>query len=608
MRIFTRIDRSIYGAILSCRPPPSLSSTPSLHGIRLRDDYRGPICSGLLAVTSSNRSVRPRKKPTVSCTFTVARHISSAIAPSGYRPSSSSFFNSNFPCSRKWNHAAAARADVAPPSRTTRLKDELLEIIDCYDDTSVEEHLEFLRDPYLRRYAPADGPYLRVSNRGEDVNFQSFRRNQSSDPKEAEMVQNLRAAVITKFKRPATIDLDTIYELYRALPEPGVLYLPARLRHQLLAVLGMTERKNPKSMLRYFSVVTDVKNSGLSLTIFEWNTAMSFASRYVGRSTEVEVEAALHLWREMEQASGIKATDVTFNILFDVASKAGKFSLAEMIYQQMISRGFSFNRYHHVSLIHYFGLKQDTGGVRAAYKEMVEAGEIIDSIALNCVISGFLAGGEEESAESVYEKMKESALGNKSLPDRNYAMQKNITKVLMMFAKIGKRYPDMLPIFQQTALMSPNLQTYRLLINHYGSKIGDLAKTAQFLDEMKLFQVPLHGAIFLALFKAFGKHGGAGSDWSASRLVHVWDAYLDALDDNADGLYISTWMSMAILRAFAKYASRDQILDVYGTLRSRWDLDPANSQFMMDFLKQILQDPGFLVESRRIASWDRKRA
>ncbi|KAI0843358.1 hypothetical protein F5Y06DRAFT_254732 [Hypoxylon sp. FL0890] len=600
MRIFTRIDRSIYGAILSRRPSPALSSTPSLYITKLRDDCREAICDSLPAATSRSCKTRPKKKHNASCTFTLARHISSTIAASGSRPSSFSYFNSNFPCSRKWNHAAATTVDVALPSHITRPKHELLEIIDSYDDTTVEEHLEFLRDPYLRRYAPADGPYLTVSDKSEDVSLQSVDHSQRLDPEETEMVRKLREAVILKLRRPATVDLDTVYALYQALPEPRISHLTARLRHQLLAVLGMMERKDSKSMLRYFSVVTDVKNSGFPLTGPEWNTAMSFASRYVGRSTEVELEAALHLWREMEQVSGVKGSDVTFNILFDVATKAGKFGLAEMIYQEMITRGFSFNRYHHVSLIHYFGLKQDSGGVRAAYKRMVESGEIIDSTVLNAVISGFLKSGEEESAERVYEKMKESTRDPKSLPDRNYMVQKNITKVLMMFARITKKHPDMRPNFQKTAIISPDLQTYRLLINHYGPKLGDLTKVAQFLDEMKLFNVPLHGAIFLALFKAFGKHGGAGSDWSAERLGSVWSAFLVALDSETEGLQISTWMAMAILMAFARYSSRGQMLDIYEALRSRWNLDPANSQFMMDFLGKIMKQPGFHVKSRDI--------
>ena len=121
-------------------------------------------------------------------------------------------------------------------------------------------------------------------------------------------------------------------------------------------------------MLRYLSVVDDMKGTAIPLSTYEWTSALSFASRYVARSTVVEVESALHMWREMEHVAGVKGNDATFNVLFDVACKAGKFTLAEMIYKEMRARGFEFTRYHHVSQIHYYGLKGDGDGARAAYK------------------------------------------------------------------------------------------------------------------------------------------------------------------------------------------------------------------------------------------------
>ncbi|KAI2632309.1 hypothetical protein GGR54DRAFT_583025 [Hypoxylon sp. NC1633] len=601
MRILIRIDGSISGAIFSCRPSLSLRSpASSAPRVRVRDGYTGVTCGLLAAAGLSYAPTLKKKHHRVSYIFTSAKCISSTITSSACRPSTSTYSWPNLYSGRKWSHAAAEPTDASLPVPTPMSRRELLELVDQYDDTSVEEHLSFLRDPYLRRYAPADGPNLVVSDKKEDVNLQSVNPRQMRDPEETKTVQRLREAVLLKLRRPVMMDIDTIFDLYQSLPGNRASYITANLRHQLLAALGSTERKDSRSMLRYFSVVTDVKNCGFPLTRAEWNTTISFASRYVGKSTEVEVEAALRLWREMEETAGIHGSDVTFNILFDVASKSGKLDLAEMIYQQMTTRGLPFNRYHHVSLIHFFGLKQDAGGVRAAYKEMVESGEVIDTIVLNCVISGFLASGEEDAAERIYKKMKVSDKRAELVPDRNYTMQKSMTKVLMMFAKIAKSHPDMLPKFQQTAVICPDLQTYRLLINHYGPKLGNLAKVTQFLDEMRLFNVPLHGAVFLALFKAFGKHGGAGSDWSPGRLTSVWKAFLGALDDRTEGLYISTWMAMAILRAFTKCSTRGQILDIYEALKSRWDLDETNSQFMIDFLKKLMEQPGFHVQSTGI--------
>lgn len=510
---------------------------------------------------------------------------------------------------RSWNHTAVSTAEspaepitqpaekaTTPPKPTLfekrvvgQPKDELLKIVDYYDDASVDEYLKFYQDPYFRKYASADGPHLTVSDKPEDLELQALDGERKFADEEFESAQTLRSALGARHRHPAEVSLDTIWELYQAIPKPQPMHMTARTRHSLMAALASGERKDQKSMLRYFAVVADVKDSGFSLTSYQWNTAISFATSYVTTTTEVEVEAALKLWRDMENETKIRGNDVTFNILFDSASKAGNFVLAEMIYQEMSYRGLTFNRYHHVSLIHFFGLKMDSSGVRAAYREMVEDGEIIDTVVLNALISGFIQCGEEQSAEHVYVKMKASNKDLLVLPHRDYTMARAITKVLRMFARVSKRHPSMRPAFQKSALLSPDLHTYRILLKHYGVRLGNLSKVAQFLDEMKSCMVPLNGVIFLALFQSFARHGGPGSDWSAQRLDSVWDAFLDAIDSGADGLYISTWLAMAALEAHARYSTRGQILDVYDCLRSRWELDDTNSQYMLHFLQKILK-------------------
>lgn len=164
-----------------------------------------------------------------------------------------------------------------------------------------------------------------------------------------------------------------------------------------------------------------------------------------------------------------------------------------------------------------------------------------------------------------------------------------------MFAKIARRHPPSRAALQRMAPLSPDLQTYRILVNHYAVKRGDLAKTVIFLDDMKLFRLPLHHAIFLALFKAFARHGGyPRSPWSERRLLGIWEALLDAVDSGATGIEIKTWLAVWTLRAFARCcfsspSSRQRrLLDVYDALKARWSLGEADEQFMIDFLSSLL--------------------
>ncbi|KAI0136789.1 hypothetical protein BJ170DRAFT_603193 [Xylariales sp. AK1849] len=608
MKISGRIDGSIYGTILKSRPSTHSSGLRALYSTTRTNHGSSSVAVSFTWHSGSSRPNTPTWQLARVAIF--SSPYSTVTSRGSRRPLGSLYFTSHPPtCGRNWNNSYSSRSAVPgerpvalrpialPPPK--RLREELLAFVDQYEDVTVEEQLEFLRDPYMRRYAPPATPKLTISDNVHHMYAPLPEDVQREGPEEQEIVTKLRASVFSRLLRPHSVDTDTIYDLYRALPEPRITFLPARLRHALLAALGVTERKNAKSMLRYFAVVADVKNSGFSLSGAEWNTAISFASRYVATTTVVEAEAALHLWREMEHEAGIKGNEATFNILFDAASKAGKFALAEMIYQEMNTRGIHFNRYHHVSLIHFFGLKMDASGVRAAYKEMVQAGEIIDSLTLNCVITGLLRSGEDDAAERVYEKMKTSDERSKLIPHRDYAFNKMVTKVLMMFAKMGRVNPEMHSGLQGTGMVTPDLHTYRILLNHFGVRRGQMSKVAQYLDEMKFFRVPLHGAIFLALFKGFAVHGAVtASEWSLQRLTSVWGAFLDAYDAGADGLYINTWIAMWALRAFARCSqSRQHVLAVYEDLKLRWDLDATNESFMLDFLHKLLSKNGWSVQS-----------
>jgi pentatricopeptide repeat protein len=291
----------------------------------------------------------------------------------------------------------------------------------------------------------------------------------------------------------------------------------------------------------------------------------------------------------MERGAGIKGNEVTFNILFDVASKVGNYTLAEMIYREMENREIPYNRYHHVSVIHYFGLQMDSAGIRAAYRDMVEAGEMIDTVVLNCVISGLLRCGEEVAAEETYQKMRDVHSMAPDLPDRNYGMPRVITKVLMMFSRVGRKHPELGKSLQKQIELSPNLHTYKLFVEHYSTRIGDLAKVAQYLDEMKFLRITIHPTIFLALLKGFYSHGGySSSEWSEQRLEGVLKAMYQAKDEGVRGFRIDRWLVIWALRAVKKCSSNEAVVRVYDELAKRWDIAPDRIPFIQSLFDNVL--------------------
>ncbi|KAI3394556.1 hypothetical protein diail_2547 [Diaporthe ilicicola] len=509
--------------------------------------------------------------------------------PHTARNGEGTFKLSNLPANRRSSHSSA-EADQATGSQGLK-KDKLLSLVDQTQDSTLDEHLQLTTDPYMRGYAPADGPDLAVSDRPDDKDFPSFYEAREGGDKERETLAKLWHAVQRRLRNPYKTDIEFIYGLYQSLPEPRMPYLHAKIRHGLMKCLGR-EKKNSRSMLRYFAVVADIQSTGLRLTRPEWNAALSFAARYVGHSTETEAAATMNLWKEMEQDAGIRANSVTFNVLYDVASKAGNFVLSELLYREMEKRGLKYNRYHHVSLIHFFGLKMDSDGIRAAYKEMVEDGEMIDTTVLNCVIAGFLRCGEEYAAERVYERMKAAHERAPAMPYRNYMNDAAITKILMMFARISKQDPKLRRQLQKASPIVPDIQTYRILLNHYAVKLSALGKVAHYLDDMKWFQIPVHGAVFLALFKGFGLYGGPdGQVWGPQRLESVWTAFTQALAGKTHGLYVDVWMAKWILRAFRKCDTKERVRQVWAELRPRCEMDfePEDVDHFEEFLADLFE-------------------
>lgn len=477
------------------------------------------------------------------------------------------------------------------PTHLQCTKEELMDLVDRYDGQSYTDQLPLLDRTSL--YQPGDGPHITVSDKKEDE-WPPPHHAWPADMETKRKLQNLDLALLDFYKEP-----EEIFQLYRELPAPRVPYLASKTRHKLLRHLAVVERKEEHSMLRYLSVIDDMKTTAIPLSSHEWTSALSFVSRYVTRTTEIEVEAALHMWREMEHVAQVKGTAATFNVLFDVACKAGKFTLAEMIYTEMETRNLEFNRYHHVSLIYYYGLKRNGDGARQAYKELVEAGEMVDTVVLNAMISALLNSMEPDAAENTYQRMKNKCLEANLMepPPRNFKARKLVTKTLMSLARKAKRNPEKREDLSSRVSIVPDAQTFRILVNYYAIQAGDLTKTAELLSNMKLFQLPVQGSLFISLFKGFMIHGGVlHTGWTDGHLNRVFKALIDAIDEKVEGLYISKWMVVWILKAFAKCSGKSRTIEVWEILQTKWTPTENDMDFVMSTLRSLMdgEDASFV--------------
>ncbi|PHH73862.1 hypothetical protein CDD82_5229 [Ophiocordyceps australis] len=569
MKTVRRADGSIRGALRVKRQSASLR------------DVHATQQSPSKPATTAQEQRRRASKRAISCPWTSTWLLSTFCRPKQR-------------CSSATATATAAVGDTALPTLpcstpASQDKKYLLSLVGGTHEGSVEDHLKFHNDPYLRRYAQPDGPRLKVSERKQDVEFPSAQETMWANDSVRSILLRLYLAITHRLRRPHRVALGPIYKIYQQLPQPRMLNLAWQWRNRLLKVMGTPRKPHLKAMLRYFELVADAKNAGLTLRRSQWNHALNLAAKHTARTSHRELESTLDLWKQMELNAHIPGNDVTFNILFNVATKAGNFALADFIFREMENRGIEFNRYHHVSLIHYFGLKLDSQGLRAAYKEMVQAGQVIDTVVLNCVISGLLRCGEEAEAEGTYVRMRDNHSLALNLPQRSYMTNKVITQALLMFSRIGKQHPKLRGHFQLGIHLTPDLHTYKLLVQHYAIRLGSLSKVAKSLDEMKYLKISVHPTIFLVLFKGFYRHGGfRGSDWSANRLEGVLEALYVVHDQNARQFRLGRWLVIWALRAVQRCAGTDDVKRHFAALAQRWDVPPDSHAFMHGIYDNIL--------------------
>lgn len=343
--------------------------------------------------------------------------------------------------------------------------------------------------------------------------------------------------------------LKDLFYAYKALPQPGVSYLSGGVIRLFLQRMSTPWRKSEKAMLRYLSLIDDMQRAGLPITAWEWSSAIYLAGHSFPNVSNSDVSAAFRVWRQMEKDAGVAARDVTFNILFDIAVKAEKFVLAEEILREMHERGFRLNRLGRVSLMYYYGKKGDGDGVRKAYRDFVEAGEIVDTLVLNCVMASLINAQEPAAAEQIYERMKgmqerlrrrknsdgEEALFLKYPPPGprqiGTEMASNaLGRVLLNASRLKAALPDHHAELQNIMPLTPDAITYRTLLFHHAKTSGNIDRFTVLLDDMtQRFRIPVTPLIFQFLFRGFAMHGGSNrsdAKWTRHRLQIAWVACL----------------------------------------------------------------------------------
>ena len=364
-----------------------------------------------------------------------------------------------------------------------------------------------------------------------------------------------------------------LFDAYRQLPAPRASFLNEPNLRMFLSRLSWNKKVTEPVMLRFLSVLDDMKTSNIEILSREWNSAIHFAGRFTGRFQPSDIQFAMQMWKEMEQEAGVESDHVSFTILFDIASKAKKFALASVILKEMEKRKLHFSRTTRMSLIFYHGLRGDGYSVRREYAKMVAVGEIIDTMVLTNVIASLIHAGEPSTAEYTFERMKSlhAERAGSPLPPQGWRANRTMHKALTRAAERWRDNPEARSHIQEAAPLGPNVTTYRVLIEYHAVEMGNLDRTFSLFEEMEKFGILPDGKIFFWVLAGFADHGGVRySSWNWPRLEQVMAQFFTACEERPEEVELDHGIAVIAVTAFAQCANAERTREMWDEIKSRW--------------------------------------
>jgi pentatricopeptide repeat protein len=392
---------------------------------------------------------------------------------------------------------------------------------------------------------------------------------------------------------------DAIFDCYQRLPAPSAAYLKIDTIRKLLHHLSIVERPTPIAMQRFLSILDDMKDAHIHIIRSEWTTAIHFAGRCLGPVSTESLQSALQIWRDMEKRAGVRGGTVTLNVLFNVAVKAGRYSLAEVFLKELQQRNLKLHRHFRISILYYYGVMQNGNAVRRTYQALVSAGDVVDTVVMNAVISALFRAGEPSAAEQVFERMKRLHGTKTSKRKPNPRNWRENREMGLSFTYEGRKLAHVGDAAQQKELqdsapIAPDSRTYGLVIRHYATHAGNIDRVQELLTEMKHKGIPLDGTISIVILRGFASFGGVRySSWTSDKLEKVWRLYLQAI---REGTQQRTWVSpMAVLvalKAFRKCAGEERTLRAWDEVRGVWEPSVKEREEVLKELRRLVPSAG----------------
>ncbi|KAF3924254.1 hypothetical protein ABW21_db0204583 [Orbilia brochopaga] len=388
-------------------------------------------------------------------------------------------------------------------------------------------------------------------------------------------------AAFWKVFNSRNIDPGLLFEAYVKLPNPRLRYLSQEQIYGLLSKLSNIEKVDEAAMLRYLTVIDDMKTGRVPIPRVHWNVAISFVAKCYRRLTDHDLQSGLFLWREMEKVAGMPADATTFNILFHLAANSDMAHLPLMILKEMKRRRVSLDRFSYVNLITYYGGQGNGSGIRATYRELVSSGEVVDIVVLNAIMTALIEAGEPQAAENILAHLTRPNLRVRQTqtPGKSNArLHKDMKELRWILGQQG--FDTGVGMHQSPP--APNIISFAIFIDYHASETADMAKVLSILHNLSECGISAETTIFQSLFKGFSLHGRVNySPWTLQKLNAVFEAFVDG------GYRINRDATLWCLRAYTILAGKEKAEGMWQAVRDRWTRQGAEASEMVEVAHRL---------------------
>ncbi|KAK6339110.1 hypothetical protein TWF696_009894 [Orbilia brochopaga] len=384
-----------------------------------------------------------------------------------------------------------------------------------------------------------------------------------------------------KLFNSTAVNPSLLFDAYVKLPNPRLRYLSQEQIYSLLSKLSNIEKSDEAAMLRYLTVIDDMKTGRVPVPRLHWNVAISFVAKCYRKLTDHDLQSGLFLWREMEKVAGMPADATTFNILFHLAANSDMAHLPLMILKEMKRRRVSLDRFSYVNLITYYGRQGNGSGIRSTYRELVDAGEVVDIVVLNAIMTALIEAGEPQAAEDILVHLTRPSIRAKQTQlreKRKSRLHKDVKELRWILDQQG--FDTGIGMHQSPP--APNFISFAIFIDYHASETADLGKILSILRDLTECGIGAETSIFQSLFKGFSLHGRVNhSPWTLQKLNAVFEAFIDG------GYRINRDATLWCLRACTILAGKERAEVMWQVVKDRWTKQGGDSFEMVEVAHRL---------------------